>query len=99
MRLLRRGAQSSRQVGRIAAGGDPEDPRGPADGRREAIRATFVRTLATTSGTISDEQFAAIRAAGYTDQQLVEISLAFALIIFTNVFNNINDTDVDFPKL
>jgi uncharacterized peroxidase-related enzyme len=61
--------------------------------------ATFVRTLATTSGTISDEQFAAIRAAGYPGQQLVEISLAFALIIFTNVFNRINDTDVDFPPV
>jgi alkylhydroperoxidase family enzyme len=67
------------------------------DAKRDTL-ATFVRTLATTSGTISGEQFAAIRAAGYTDQQLVEISLAFALIIFTNVFNRVNDTDVDFPK-
>lgn len=59
----------------------------------------FLIALVTTSGTIGDEQFAAIRAAGYTGEQLVEISLAFALIIFTNVFNRINDTEVDFPAV
>jgi alkylhydroperoxidase family enzyme len=37
----------------------------------------FVRTLAETSGTVSDDDFAAIKAAGYTDAQLVDISLAF----------------------
>ena len=68
------------------------------DAKRDTL-VNLVRALATTSGTISDEQFAAIKAAGYTDQRLVEISLAFALIVFTNVFNRINDTDVDFPKL
>jgi uncharacterized peroxidase-related enzyme len=68
------------------------------DARRDAL-ARFVRLLVATSGTISDEQFAAIRTAGYTDQQLVEISLAVALITFTNAFNRINDTDVDFPPV
>jgi uncharacterized peroxidase-related enzyme len=68
------------------------------DAKRDAL-ADFVRTLVRTSGTLSDAQVAAIRAAGYTDPQLVEISLAIALIIFTNVFNNINDTDIDFPPV
>jgi alkylhydroperoxidase family enzyme len=40
--------------------------------------ARFVRKLAQSGGTISDEDFAAIKAAGYSDAQLVEISLAFA---------------------
>jgi uncharacterized peroxidase-related enzyme len=68
------------------------------DARRDAL-ARFVRTLVQTSGTISDDQFATIKAAGYTDAQLVEISLAIALIIFTNVFNRINDTSLDFPAV
>jgi uncharacterized peroxidase-related enzyme len=68
------------------------------DAKRDAL-ASFVRTLATKSGTVSDEQLLAIKAAGYTDQQLVEISLAIALGIFTNMFNRINDTDVDFPPV
>jgi uncharacterized peroxidase-related enzyme len=67
------------------------------DATRDAL-VRFVRTLAQTSGTVSDEAFAAIKAAGYSDAQLVEISLAFATTAFTNVFNRINDTEVDFPS-
>ena len=59
----------------------------------------FVRKLAKSSGTVSDADFAAIRAAGYSDAQLVEISLAFATTVFTNIFNRINDTEIDFPAV
>lgn len=68
------------------------------DAKRDAL-VRFVRNLAQTSGTISDEEFAAIRAAGYTDAQLVDISLAIAVTVFTNVFNRINDTAIDFPAV
>ena len=61
-------------------------------------RARLVE-LAFSSGTVSDEDFAAIKAAGYSDVQLVEISLAFATTVFTNVFNRINDTAIDFPAV
>jgi alkylhydroperoxidase family enzyme len=67
-----------------------------ADAKRNAL-VHFVRNLVQTSGTISDKEFAAVKAAGYTHQQLVEISLAIAVITFTNAFNRINDTDIDFP--
>jgi len=66
------------------------------DARRDAL-VRFVKNLQQTSGTISAAEFAAVKAAGYTDAQLVEITLAVALTIFTNTFNRINDTDVDFP--
>lgn len=66
------------------------------DTKRDAL-IRLVRTLIQTSGTIQAEEFAAIKAAGYTDRQLVEISFAISLVIFTNVFNRINDTTVDFP--
>jgi uncharacterized peroxidase-related enzyme len=68
------------------------------DASRDAL-VSFVRKLARSSGTISDADFAAIRAAGYSDAQLVEISLAFATTTFTNVFNRINDTEIDFPAV
>jgi uncharacterized peroxidase-related enzyme len=66
------------------------------DAKRDAL-VHFVRLLVQTHGTVSDEEFQAIRAAGYTDAQLVDISLALAVITFTNVFNRINDTTLDFP--
>ena len=68
------------------------------DAKRDAL-VRFVRKLAQSSGTVSDEDFAAIKAAGYSDAQLVEISLAFATTAFTNVFNRINDTEIDFPAV
>ena len=68
------------------------------DAKRDAL-VGFVRKLARSSGTVSDEDFAAIKAAGYSDAQLVEISLAFATTVFTNVFNRINDTEIDFPAV
>jgi uncharacterized peroxidase-related enzyme len=66
------------------------------DTKRDAL-VRFVRSLAKTSGTVSDQDFAAIKATAYTDAQMVDISLAFATTIFTNVFNRINDTEIDFP--
>ena len=66
------------------------------DAKRDAL-VRFVRLLVQGRGTVSDADFAAIRAAGYTDAQLVDISLALAVITFTNVFNRINDTTLDFP--
>jgi uncharacterized peroxidase-related enzyme len=66
------------------------------DAKRDAL-AAFVRTLVTTRGTISEADFVAIKVAGYTDQALVEISLAIATTVFTNMFNRINDTAIDFP--
>ena len=68
------------------------------DARRDALLG-FVRTLVQTRGTITDEQFGAIKAAGYTDAELVDISLAIAVTTFTNVFNRINDTPLDFPLI
>jgi uncharacterized peroxidase-related enzyme len=68
------------------------------DAKRDAL-IRFVSKLVLTSGTVSNDDFAAIKAAGYTAEQLVDISLAFATTVFTNVFNRINDTEIDFPAV
>ena len=65
------------------------------DAKRDAL-VHLLRRLTESSGTISDEEFSAIKAAGYSDAQLVDISLAIAVVTFTNVFNRINDTEIDF---
>jgi uncharacterized peroxidase-related enzyme len=68
------------------------------DAKHDAL-VRFVRTLHLNRGTLSKADFDAIRAVGYTDAQLADISLAIALVTFTNIFNRINDTDVDFPPV
>jgi alkylhydroperoxidase family enzyme len=59
----------------------------------------LVGKLVKTSGTIRDRDFSTIKAAGYTDQQLVDISLTIAVITFTNVFNRINNTELDYSAV
>jgi uncharacterized peroxidase-related enzyme len=66
------------------------------DAKRDAL-VRFVRKLAATSGTVSDADFAAIKAAGYRDAQVVDIRLAFATPVFTNVYNLNNDPEIDSP--
>jgi alkylhydroperoxidase family enzyme len=66
--------------------------------KRDAL-VRFVRKLVRSRGTVSDEEFATIKASGSSDAQLVEISLAFATTVFTNVFNRINDTEIYFPAV
>ncbi|WP_051975158.1 carboxymuconolactone decarboxylase family protein [Cupriavidus necator] len=66
------------------------------DAKRDAL-IRFVSVINETSGTIEESEFAAIRSAGYTDTQLADISLTIALTVFTNTFNRVNDTDLDFP--
>jgi alkylhydroperoxidase family enzyme len=38
-----------------------------------------------------------VRAAGYSEQQVVEVILAITSITFTNLVNRVNDTTLDFP--
>jgi len=68
------------------------------DAKRDAL-IRFVLRIMQESGTLPADAVSDIRAAGYSEAQLVAISLAIALTMFTNTFNRINDTDVDFPAV
>ncbi|CAM2174629.1 carboxymuconolactone decarboxylase family protein [Burkholderia orbicola] len=68
------------------------------DARRDAL-IRFIRVLQESRGTIASEELEAFRSAGYSDESVVDVALAIALITFTNVFNRVNDTVVDFPVL
>lgn len=68
------------------------------DAKRDAL-VRFVRTLVGTSGTLPEAELDAVRAAGYTERQVIEISLAIAAITFTNLVNRLNDTTLDYPAV
>src|SRR5258708_5545691 len=59
----------------------------------------FTQAVVLQRGDISDEDFQALRKAGFTDAQIVEIVANIALNIFSNYFNNVAQTEVDFPVL
>jgi uncharacterized peroxidase-related enzyme len=59
--------------------------------------ARFARVLVSTTGTVELSEVEAVRAAGYSDAQIVDTMLAIASITFTNLLNRVNDTALDFP--
>jgi uncharacterized peroxidase-related enzyme len=72
------------------------DPTG--DAKRDAL-VRFVRTLVDTRGTVPAAELGAVREAGYTERQVIEVCLAVASITFTNLVNRVNDTTLDFPAV
>jgi len=71
---------------------------GAASGNaRQDALVHFVRTLVTTKGTVAKEEVDAIRAAGFTEQEVIEVLFAISVITFTNLVNRVNDTTLDFP--
>lgn len=59
----------------------------------------FARTVIVNRGEISDSEVTALRAAGFDDGEVVEIVAHVALNIFTNYFNHIAGTEIDFPRV
>lgn len=57
----------------------------------------FAGTIHEKRGWVSDEDLAAFRNAGYDDGHVAEVVAGVALAYFTNYFNHINQTEVDFP--
>lgn len=57
----------------------------------------FVKKVAEKRGQVTDAEVASLKKQGVTDQELVEIILVIMVNMFTNYFNLIVDTTVDFP--
>ena len=59
----------------------------------------FARKLVDERGRVSDADVAEVRAAGLDDGAIAEVVANVALNIFTNYFNHVAETDIDFPKV
>jgi len=62
-----------------------------------AAALTFAKALVNKQGRVSNDDVAAVKAAGYTEGEVGEIVGHVALNVFTNYFNNTANTDIDFP--
>lgn len=71
----------------------------PTGNARFDALTRFVRKLVGTAGTLPDEAFSEIKASGFSEAEVIEIGLVISVITFTNIFNRVNDTAVDFPAI
>ncbi len=58
----------------------------------------FARTVVATKGRVSGGDLEAVRDAGFDDGAIAEVVANVALNVFTNYFNHVADTDIDFPE-
>ncbi len=70
---------------------------GASNDQKADAAVRFAAKVAQARGHVSDADFDAVRAAGYSDAQIVEIVQHVALNVWTNYFNNVFQTEVDFP--
>ncbi len=59
----------------------------------------FAKAVSAKRGKVSNEELKEIRNAGYSDGEIAEIVATVVLNIFTNYFNLVAETDVDFPVI
>ena len=71
--------------------------RGQSDDPRTAAALSFATALVERRGWVGDDDLAAVRDAGFSDAEVVEIIATVAINTFTNYFNHVAQTDVDFP--
>lgn len=58
---------------------------------------SFARKIVETRGHVSDADLKAVRQAGYNEGEIVDIIAVTCINIFTNYFNHIAETTIDFP--
>lgn len=73
--------------------------RGASPIEKERIALAFARQLVQERGVVADADLARVRQAGYTDGEIGEIVANVALNLFTNYFNHVAGTEVDFPAV
>lgn len=69
-----------------------------ADAKADAALA-FARVLVEHKGQVSKSEFDAVRAAGHTDGEIIEIITHVAMNIFTNLLGKSTQVEIDFPTV
>jgi uncharacterized peroxidase-related enzyme len=59
----------------------------------------FARKVIETRGQVNDADVRAVRDAGYTDANAMEIVALVAMFSWTNFFNNVFDPEKDYPAV
>jgi uncharacterized peroxidase-related enzyme len=71
---------------------------GTAVDPKVAVLLQFARKVNETRGRVSERDIDEVRKAGYDDGAIAEVVAHVALNVFTNYFNNVAETEIDFPK-
>lgn len=68
-----------------------------ASDAKHAAALRFAAAVVRQRGQLPASEVSSLRAAGHTDGEIAEIVAVIAINIFTNYFNHIAGTEIDFP--
>ena len=57
----------------------------------------FAKAIVKNRGSVSEDDFMKVRAAGYSEAESLEIVANVALYMFANYINLVSNTEIDFP--
>lgn len=72
---------------------------GGSEDAKAAAAVAFASALNTHMGDITQVEFNAVRDAGYSDAEIVEIIVHVGMNILTNILGKTVQIDIDFPKV
>lgn len=71
--------------------------RGESSEGKSGVALRFARELVLARGRVSDNNLEQVRRAGFTEGEITELLANVALNLFTNYFNHLAETRIDFP--
>jgi uncharacterized peroxidase-related enzyme len=72
---------------------------GTSQDEKAAVAVRFARSLVDNMGEVTSEELSEVRAAGYSDADIVEIITHVGMNILTNLLGKASRVDIDFPKV
>lgn len=72
---------------------------GTSGDAKAAVAVAFARALVEHNGDVTNGELADVRAAGYTDAEIVEIITHVGMNVLTNILGRASRVDIDFPKV
>lgn len=84
-------------VARISPAEITQARKASAGDARNAAAVHFAARVVAQRGQVTPAELQAVRDAGFSDQEIVEIIAVAVENIFTNLINNVARTEVDFP--
>jgi len=73
--------------------------KGQSEDAKTQAALTFAAKTVESRGNVSDADVKAVKEAGFSEGEVLEMVAVIAFNIFTNYFNHVADTDVDFPHV
>ena len=72
---------------------------GTSEDAKAAAAVKFAKALAEHSGEVTTTEIVAVRNAGYSDAEIVEIITHVGMNLLTNILGKASRVEIDFPKV